>query len=112
MLPTGKVASTAGTHLDFFQGTVSEPITHRKMGENWKDGVDHNLMFTPAVVETEPRVVLTSPDGGISLRFRTNQSSVQCYTGGGLNGSVTRKGPHKNEEGTGYEKFGAVVRCA
>ena len=109
MLPTGQPAPTAGGPLDFTQGAPHDPASHRALGADFpKGGVDHNLVFaTPS--SSEPRVVLSSPDGKTSLQFRTNQSSVQCYTGGGMDGSGSRKAAHAVEGGRGYDQFDGVV---
>lgn len=109
MLPTGLASATARTPLDFAQGSATDPASHRALGDNFPpNGVDHNLVFSTPL-STEPRVVLSSPDGKTSLAFRTNQSSVQCYTGGGMNGSGSRKAAHAVDGAKGYEKFDGVV---
>jgi galactose mutarotase-like enzyme len=70
---------------------------------------DHNLVFNaPATSTAKPRVVLTSPDSRVSLRFFTNQSSVQVYTAAGFDGTSGRKPHHQGHDNPvgGYEQFG------
>lgn len=106
MLPTGHLAPTAGTALDFTQGSPADATSHRTLSHAFPEaGVDHNLVFS-SPTSAFPRVVLSAPDGRTSLAFRTNQSSVQCYTAGGMDGSGSRKAAHG--EG-GYDRFAAVV---
>ncbi|SGY78709.1 BQ5605_C008g04920 [Microbotryum silenes-dioicae] len=101
MLPTGKI----------FQLSKEDPLnfsTSRKIGANFPgNGIDHNLLFTLPFPAT-PQVTLTCPDGRLGLEFRTNQSSVQCYTAAGFNGvSPVKKELHDRKgEGRGYDRFG------
>ncbi|SCZ99278.1 BZ3500_MvSof-1268-A1-R1_Chr7-1g09460 [Microbotryum saponariae] len=101
MLPTGKI----------LQLSKEDPLnfsTSRKIGANFpENGIDHNLLFTSASPAT-PQVTLISPDGRLGLEFRTNQSSVQCYTAAGFNGvSPVKKELHDRKgEGRGYDQFG------
>ncbi|KDE07927.1 hypothetical protein MVLG_01836 [Microbotryum lychnidis-dioicae p1A1 Lamole] len=103
MLPTGKI----------FQLSKEDPLnfsTSRKIGANFPgNGIDHNLLFTLPFPAT-PQVTLTCPDGRLGLEFRTNQSSVQCYTAAGFNGvSPVKKELHDRKgEGRGYNRFGAT----
>ena len=66
---------------------------------------DHNIVFDS--VSEAPKVVLTSPDSKVSLAFRTNQATVQCYTASGFDGNHSRKPEHQNGSSKGYPQFGA-----
>ncbi|KAK4700007.1 Xaa-Arg dipeptidase, partial [Phenoliferia sp. Uapishka_3] len=110
MLATGQTKSTKEGEpldaLDFTQGTASDPASHRTIGKKFlPSGIDHNIVFNS--ISDEPKVVLTSPDSKVSLAFRTNQGTVQCYTAGGFDGKHSRKPEHKNGE-KGYPQFGAI----
>jgi hypothetical protein len=116
----------AGSELDFHSAGLAGP--HRTLGDNFPaDGVgelrslhlplhtlcsstslppDHNFGFTSTTRST-PQVVLTSPDDKLSLSFRTNQSTVQCYTASGFdNHGPARKSIHDPQRIGPYARFG------
>ncbi|KAK4055745.1 hypothetical protein OIV83_000292 [Microbotryomycetes sp. JL201] len=106
MLPTGKLLKIqAGHDLDFY----SRGTRGRTIGERFPTGgVDHNFVFA-RVDDEHPQVVLTAPDDAISLSFRTNQSSVQCYTAGGFDSTAyPRKRVHDPQGRGAYAQYGAV----
>ncbi|KAL8277947.1 hypothetical protein RQP46_009579 [Phenoliferia psychrophenolica] len=111
MLATGKLDSTSkGSPLEalnFTKGTPTDPSSHRSIGANFPpNGIDHNIVFNS--VSDAPKVVLTSPDSKVSLSFRTNQATVQCYTASGFDGKHSRKPEHQQGSSKGYPQFGAV----
>ncbi|GAA5896983.1 hypothetical protein JCM6882_007322 [Rhodosporidiobolus microsporus] len=125
-LATGKVDKIEkGGEMDFFStGLDAEHVT---IGERYpKDGIDRNFLFnTPppsltdptgsARLASQPQAVLTSPapssstaySGPVySLRFASNQPSVQVYTAPSLDGSgPARKAAHG---GPSYDAESAV----
>lgn len=69
---------------------------------------DHNLTIDKHA-DDDVVTVLTSSDDAVSLKFRTNQSSVQNYTAVGFDGSGTRKASHARPGSKeGYNAFGSV----
>lgn len=108
MLATGDTKNILpGADIDFY----SQDNQHRLLRDNFPTGgVDHNLVFK-AVDPSQPQVVLTSPDSKVSLSFRTNQSTVQCYTAGGFDSDgPQRKQAHDPKEAkTAYSRFGGVA---
>ncbi|KAM0788705.1 hypothetical protein ACM66B_002801 [Microbotryomycetes sp. NB124-2] len=106
MLPTGKLLNIGpGDELDFY----SEGERGRTIAQRFPSGgVDQNFVFSQ-IDETRPQVVLTAPDEAVSLSFRTNQSSVQCYTAGGFDSKgCARKKAHDPHFRGGYSQYGAV----
>ncbi|ORY91722.1 galactose mutarotase-like domain-containing protein [Leucosporidium creatinivorum] len=98
---------SAGSELDFHSAGLAGP--HRTLGGNFPaEGVDHNFAFT-SLTRSDPQVVLTSPDDKLSLSFRTNQSTVQCYTASGFDShGPARKSIHDPQSIGPYARFGAV----
>ncbi|KAK4056542.1 hypothetical protein OIO90_002389 [Microbotryomycetes sp. JL221] len=108
MLPTGTLLDIKpDDSLDFHSQGLSGP--HRTIGHPFPPGgVDHNFVFK-SVDTTKPQVVLTSPDDALTVRFRTNQSSVQCYTASGFDASAPLRKTIHDPRGAGpYPKYGAV----
>lgn len=128
MLATGEVQPIPQGHgLDFYsQGLEGK---HRLLSDNFPEGgvgkltrvsltchelighchADHNLIFK-SIDKTRPQVVLTSPDSKVSLAFRTNQSTVQCYTAGGFDSKgPARKTQHDPRRIGPYGRFSAVA---
>ncbi|GAA5902916.1 hypothetical protein JCM8208_006510 [Rhodotorula glutinis] len=116
----------AGSPLDFHSQGREGP--HRKIGDNYPEGgVDRNFLFShpssslqPSPLDqptsessqwsprlpTTPQAILTSPSSHLSLRFTSNQSSVQVYTAPGLDGTgpvrkVAHGGPARDAEKDG-----------
>ena len=70
--------------------------------------LDHNLVFADVSTD-KPQVVLTSPDDKVSLSFRTNQSTVQCYTAAGFDSrGPARKSIHDPQNAGPYSRFGEL----
>lgn len=110
MLATGELSPSAGTPFDFQQGIVTDCASHRRIGDNYPaNGIDDCFIFnTPT--RTTPAVVLSSPDGKISLSFHTNSSAVQIYSANFFDGTHPRKIEHcsARARGAGYAKAGAI----
>ncbi|GAA5851069.1 hypothetical protein JCM8547_009171 [Rhodosporidiobolus lusitaniae] len=106
-----------GSEFDFSsQGLEGE---HRTIGEKYPEGgIDRNFLFTipppslsqpssSARLSTTPQAILTSPSPSpspsgrtFSLRFSSNQPSVQVYTASGLDGTgPARKALHGGPSG-------------
>lgn len=69
------------------------------------------MIFNKRTDASLSKVVLTSPDAKVSLAFRTNQSTVQAYTGQNFDGKHSRKALHKNGD-KGYPSFGSLTAFA
>lgn len=92
-IPTGELASVAGTPMDLRQPT---PI-----GAHWDDdfpqlrmagGYDHNWVLDGQPSVLRPAARAYSPETGVALEVRTTLPGVQFYTGNGLDGCPAGKG--------------------
>ncbi len=93
LIPTGDVASVAGTPFDFRAAT---PIGARIAQENTQlrfgGGYDHNWVLDrqrPGLVRAAR---LVEPTSGRTLDISTTEPGVQFYSGNFLDGTITGKG--------------------
>lgn len=100
LIPTGKLASVAGTPLDFRKSTrLGERID--QLLKTPTLGYDHNFVLTPREEAPTLAARLRDPASGRVLNVLTTQPGVQVYTGNFLKGQ-TGKG------GKVYKQRGAV----
>jgi Galactose mutarotase and related enzymes len=92
LVPTGEIATVAGTPFDF---NVAKPI-----GRDFaklENGYDHNFVFSEGDAEWLAEVY--DPDSGRTMAMATDQPCTQFYSGNFLDGSQTGIG------GAVYNKF-------
>ncbi|KAI5475848.1 aldose 1-epimerase [Pseudohyphozyma bogoriensis] len=108
MLATGTLTPTdPSSPLNFAHGSPSDLSTHRTLSANFPpSGIDHNIVLN-SLTPISPKLTLTSPSLDTSISFKTNQSSVQIYTAGGMDGTHPKKDVHNAAKG-GYPQFGAI----
>ena len=89
-IPTGEVASVAGTPLDFRQPTViAKGLRSSDPQLVWAHGYDNNLVLDHAVSTTPSLAArVYDPVSGRQLELSTTQPGLQFYTANGLNGGV------------------------
>jgi aldose 1-epimerase len=99
LIPTGEIASVAGTPFDFRQLTrigarIDEPHAQLRIGQ----GYDHNWVLNGGQTAT-PRVVaeLHEPVRGRSMTVLTTEPGLQFYAGCQLDGTF------------GYPRFGGLA---
>ena len=99
LIPTGEVASVAGTPLDFLKPTA----IGARIGELKEiGGYDHNYALNGKAGTLRVAAKVTDPESGREMEVLTTEPGVQFYSAIGLNGSIKGKG------GVGYEKYGAI----
>ena len=101
-IPTGEIASVAGTPLDFrTPHAVGERIKENFEQLVMARGYDQNFVVngTPGTLRGAARV--TEPEHGRTLTVETTQPGVQFYTGNFLDGSVTGRHGKKYTQRTG-----------
>lgn len=91
LIPTGELASVAGTPFDFRTPTaigarINEAHDQVKKG----GGYDHNFVLDGTGMRVAARV--TEPVTGRTMEIRTDQPGIQFYSGNFLDGSITGKG--------------------
>lgn len=88
-IPTGELAPTVGTPMDF---SVRTPI-----GARWDDnfeqlqlagGYDHNWVVDGAAGTLRPAAEADSPQSGIRITVQTTQPGMQFYTGNYLDAAM------------------------
>jgi aldose 1-epimerase len=92
LIPTGEIASVAGTPFDFRKPTavgarINDDNDQLKKGH----GYDHNWVLDSTGKMAEAAEVY-EPSSGRVLQVMTDQPGVQFYTGNFLDGSITGKG--------------------
>ena len=94
LIPTGEIAPTEGTPMDFFNAAV---IGDRIDGDfeqlRFGGGYDHNWVLRPAEGDDELRLaaIAVEPVNGRQLHVRTTAPGLQLYTGNFLDGTLVGK---------------------
>jgi aldose 1-epimerase len=102
-VPTGELATVAGTALDFRQLT---PIgTHIRSGEQqmlYAKGYDHNFVLRKPAGDPLPLAVrMYDPASGRLLELRTTEPGVQVYSANHMNGAVVSAAGTTMRQGDG-----------
>ena len=93
LIPTGKIASVAGTELDFRKRTrIGDRI--ESIGKTAAIGYDHNYVLNAAEDGGEMRLaaVLVDPQSKRRMRVTTTEPGVQFYSGNFLKGQAGKGG--------------------
>jgi aldose 1-epimerase len=91
LIPTGELASVAGTPFDFRKAKpIGRDIGAAHDQLKFGGGFDHNWVLNGAGLRTV--ATLTDPASGRSMEIATDQPGMQFYSGNFLSGKVTGKG--------------------
>ena len=95
LIPTGELASVAGTPFDFRKSTaigarINQDDAQLKNGQ----GYDHNWVLNRNGSGLQLAVRLSDPKSGRTMEIRTTEPGVQFYSGNHLDGTFTGKGGH------------------
>jgi aldose 1-epimerase len=91
LIPTGELASVAGTPFDFRTPTaIGARIDDKHQQIVLGRGYDHNFVLDGSGLRRVVRVV--EPQGGRTLEVSTTEPGLQFYTGNFLDGTVKGKG--------------------
>ncbi len=102
LIPTGKIAPTAGTPFDF-----SKPVTiGSRINDNDEQlkngkGYDHNFVLDKHDITT-PVAAVIGDKTGIKLEVFTTEPGLQFYSGNFMNGGNTMLGGKTDDHRTGF----------
>ena len=95
LIPTGKLASVAGTPFDFRKATAIGARIEEKDEQIMRGGgYDHNFVLNRKGPGLARVIRLTEPTSGRVIDVSTTEPGVQFYSGNFLDGSVTGKSGH------------------
>lgn len=109
MIPTGEIASVAGTPMDFNTPTpVGERIDADFESLNFAAGYDHCWLICGETGTLRPAARVTCPDSGRVLEVLTDQPGVHFYAGNFIDGTFSGKGgvPYARRSGLCLETEG------
>lgn len=103
LIPTGELASVAGTPFDFSKPTVvgariGDQNEQLKLGR----GYDHNFVINGQPGTLRQAAIMTEPENGRTMTVETTEPGIQFYTGNFLAGVFTGRHGIKYEKRTGF----------
>lgn len=95
LIPTGELATVAGTPFDFRQPTaiglrIDQANPQLKNGK----GYDHNWVLNRKGTGLDLAARLTDPTSGRTLEITTTEPGIQFYSGNFLDGTIKGKNAH------------------
>lgn len=94
LIPTGEIASTEGTPMDFRTAAlIGDRIDDDFDQLRFGGGYDHNWVLRPADADGEMRMaaIVVQPTSGRKLVVKTTAPGLQVYTGNFLDGTLVGK---------------------
>jgi aldose 1-epimerase len=96
LIPTGELASVAGTPFDFRSPTaigarIDQPDPQLKYGK----GYDHNFVLNRTGAALIHALRVLDPRSGRTLDISTSEPGLQFYSGNFLDGTITGKDGHR-----------------
>jgi aldose 1-epimerase len=102
-IPTGKLASVAGTPFDFRKSTaIDAKINSNDEQLRYGNGYDHTFVITTTPGTLKTAAIATSKTSGITLECKTTLPGIQLYTGNGLDGSAGKLPGTSNKKRYGF----------
>ncbi len=103
LIPTGELASVAGTPLDFHKPTaigarINDPHEQMKLG----GGYDHNYVLNDKAGTLQEAAQVMEPTSGRVLTVETTQPGLQFYSGNFLDGTLHGKQGHVYAKHSGF----------
>ncbi len=101
LIPTGELATVAGTPFDFRTATaIGARINDKNTQLEYGTGYDHNWVLTHTGEGLQLAARVYEPTTGRTLEISTTEPGIQFYTGNFLDGTITGKGgrvyPHRS----------------
>lgn len=103
-IPTGEVASVAGTPLDFRKPVaIGKGLRSSDPQLVWAHGYDNNLVLDhPVTAQPALAARVWDPASGRLLELSTTQPGLQFYTANGLNGGVVGRSGKTYRQGDAF----------
>jgi aldose 1-epimerase len=104
LIPTGEIATVAGTPMDFTRPTaigarIRDNFPQLVIGR----GYDHNWVLNRSdQISLTVAARVTEPDSGRVLVVRTTEPGIQFYTGNFLDGTLIGTSGHAYRQGDGF----------
>jgi aldose 1-epimerase len=103
LIPTGELATVAGTPFDFRKATaigarINADHVQLKNGK----GYDHNWVLNRGAAGVQHAVRVVEPKTGRTLDVATTEPGVQFYSGNFLDGSIKGKGGRAYQQRSGF----------
>ncbi len=103
MIPTGEIASLAGSPLDFREATaIGARIGHESEQLGFGAGYDHNYVLNRDAGALALAATVFEPQTGRSMEVLTTEPGVQFYSGNFLDGSHVGKGGVAYQRRSGF----------
>lgn len=101
LIPTGELATVAGTPFDFRTATaIGARINDTNTQLEYGKGYDHNWVLTRSGEGLQLAARVHEPTTGRTLEISTTEPGIQFYTGNFLDGTITGKSgrvyPHRS----------------
>jgi aldose 1-epimerase len=95
LIPTGELATVAGTPFDFRRPTpIGQRIDEADPQLRYGKGYDHNFVLNRSGGGLVHAVRVLDPESGRTLDISTTEPGLQFYSGNFLDGSVQGKSGH------------------
>ncbi len=102
LIPTGKIAPTAGTPFDFSKpATIGSRINDNNEQLKNGKGYDHNFVLDKHDITT-PVATVIGDKSGIKLEVFTTEPGLQFYSGNFMNGANTMLDGKTDDHRTGF----------
>jgi aldose 1-epimerase len=103
LIPTGELASVAGTPFDFSTATsIGARIEASHEQLELAGGYDHNFVLAPGAPDPVHAAHVHDPVTGRTMDVFTTEPGVQFYSGNFLDGSITGKSGHVYRQRFGF----------
>ncbi|MCY4188995.1 MAG: galactose mutarotase, partial [Bryobacterales bacterium] len=103
MIPTGEIASLAGSPLDFREATaIGARIGHESEQLGFGAGYDHNYVLNRDAGALALAATVFEPQTGRSMEVLTTEPGVQFYSGNFLDGGHIGKGGVAYQRRSGF----------
>lgn len=103
LIPTGKIASVAGTSMDFRSPTaIGARIRNSETQLLYGGGYDHNWVLADPASGPNVAARVIEPNSGRTLTVQTTEPGLQFYSGNFLDGTLAGTSGRTYRQGDGF----------